>query len=229
MSWRGRLVAGGLAAFAVALLVTFVPGGEAVVPVEPVVGVLGGDYLLVAVVGVLAVVAVLVLATRRASSRVDQATPPDPEGVQGAPPLGAAFDRRLEEPFELRSLVAGRPRSAVRERLREAATLAVARQDGATREAARRTVEAGQWTDDPVAAMFLRRRPPAPSLDRRIHSALRGDTWFQYAARETAVAIASEAGVEPEPDPVDRYDQEGGPSIRRWDDLRPDSDGGRHV
>lgn len=188
---------------ALALVVAFVPGVAAVVPVSAVVEALGSDYFVVAVPGAVALVAAAGLAVRRAAGSVHQATPPAPEQVQRAPRLGVEFDRRLEESFELRSRLFGESRAALRERLREAATQALVHADECTHETARHRVEAGQWTDDPTAAMFLRRDPPSPSADQRVHAALQGDTWFQYAARETAAAIAREAGFDPLTDATD--------------------------
>lgn len=233
MRRRDVLVVAGLGGFALAIVASFVPAVGGAVPFETVVDLAGNDYFVIALVGVLALAGTVAIAARRAASGVDQATPPDPEHVQRAPPLGAAFDRRLEEPLELPSLLVGSPRSAVRERLREAATRTVSSAEGTTREAAERAVEAGQWTDDSTAAMFLRRRPPTPPLEDRLHAALRGDTWFQHAARTTADAVASEAGIEPE-DGSDRPSVGGAVATRGRQErsaggLQSGPTGGRHV
>lgn len=190
------LVIGGLLVFLVAVGLTIVPSLATILPMAAIVDILGNDYLIIAGAGIIAFLAVVVMGMRRAATGITQATPPDPEGVQRAPQVGRSFNRRLAEPFEVPSLLTGRSRSEIRHRLREAAIKAVSRSRGAPRDAARETVQAGQWTTDATAAGFLERPPAEPSIDQRIHAALRGDTWFQYAARQTAEALPEAAGID---------------------------------
>lgn len=182
------LVVAGLAVFGLALALAFVPELGSAVPVDAAVALLGSDYMVVAVLGALAAVALAALLVRRAATSVEQATPPAPEEVQAAPHLGAEFDDWLAG-LDLRARLTGDRHERVRERLRETAVHTVMRAEGCSREEARRRVESGEWTDDPTAAAFLGRESRLP-LGTRARAALRGDSGFQYGARETVDAIA---------------------------------------
>lgn len=150
---RGLLLATGLAVFAVGLLTVVDPGTGERLPVESAVRALGSDYVVVAVVGLLAVgLSALVGAARRLRG-VDEATPPVVEGVQSATYPGESVDRSSGR---LRRLIGGGPvEEDRRERLRAAATRATMRADGRSRDVAERRVAEGDWTDDPVASRTL--------------------------------------------------------------------------
>jgi hypothetical protein len=191
---RYALVAAGVTAFGLAVL----PGGAALVPVEAALALLGNDYFLVGALGVVALLVLVGMVARRATSRVDQAEPPDPETVPDAPRPGSEFDALLEGRPALHPRRRAETVERVRERLREAAVVAQMRREGCTRAVAEDRVDAGEWTDDPVAAAFLRPDgPPRPSAIDRLRLALRGGAWYQHCARTTAraVARATDGGV----------------------------------
>lgn len=132
-------------------------------------------------------VSVWVLAEVR---RSDSPTLPGVESVAGGGHPGAEFDASLDR--WLFGLLPADRREAVRDRLREAAVRSLVRKDGRSREAARKRVRRGAWTDDPVAAAFLK------SADETGVAALRGRLRFRRDVRRTVETIERIAdGEEP--------------------------------
>ena len=175
---RLALVAAGVVAFGLAL----VPGVATLLPVGAVVAWVGNDYVLLGAVGGVALVVLTWMVARRATGHVEQAAPPDPETVPDAPRPGERVDDLLARwPWGL----SGAERDYLRERLRTAAVYDELG-TGRSRAAARERVDSGAWTNDPVAARFLRVDPPGPTVTERLRLALRGDSWTQHAARTTA-------------------------------------------
>lgn len=191
----------------VAVAGAWTSAAEEVLPVDGLVGLLGNDYLLVAAVAVaVAGVAVAAVASGREANQA-RGDLPGPEAATTAPTAGDGLDDALADPTLAVPLV-GRSREAVRDRLREAAVATVRRRRNCSEEAARRRVETGAWTDDPVAASFLaegatpdrpatRGRPPArpddpgpASLPGRLWTALGGGLAFGSRAGRTAAAVA---------------------------------------
>ncbi|MFB6256734.1 MAG: hypothetical protein ABEH58_08450, partial [Haloplanus sp.] len=88
----------------------------------------------------------------RRSATIEGARPADVEDGVPTPVPGDDVD-------ELLGAAARAPlpdeEARLRRRLREVAVAAVARRDGVSRTAAAERVEAGTWTEDPVAAAFL--------------------------------------------------------------------------
>lgn len=146
---RGFLLLVGLLVFAAGLLVVFVPGLEAVLPMAAAVEALGSDYVVVAVVGVTAVgLAVLVVAVQSVRG-VDESRPPVVESVETAPHPGRDLDRSFGGLSTLTST------DAVRSQLADLAVETLLRAEGCPRSTAERRVREGSWTDDPVAAAFV--------------------------------------------------------------------------
>ncbi|WP_418280354.1 DUF7269 family protein [Halorubrum sp. DTA98] len=145
---RGSLLVAGGTVFLVGLLAVFVPDATESLPVGALIETLGSDYLVVAVVGLVAVWLALVVVLWRRLSGVDEATPPAAERVQSAPHPGTSFDRSSGG-------LLGRSATSTRERLREAAVRSLMRTQHRPRDAAERRIDDGTWTDDPVAARFL--------------------------------------------------------------------------
>lgn len=179
LGWLG-LVATGVVAFGLAL----VPGIAALLPVEAVLAWLGNDYFLLGAFGGVALVVLSWMVARRATGQVDQAVPPDPETVPDAPRPGERVDSLLSRwPWRLdRS-----DREYLRDRLRTAAVYGELA-DGRSKAAARERVEAGVWTEDPVAARFLA-ESGGPTVTERLRLWLRGDAWTQHGARRAAGAL----------------------------------------
>jgi hypothetical protein len=152
-SVRALLLATGLAVFVVGVLIVFRPEVGELVPVQTAVEALGSDYVVVAVVGLLAVgLAAVVLAGRRLRG-VREASPPVVEGVQSATYPGERLDRSAAGRSGYWDDGSGR-RDRL-ERLEEAATRATMRADGCSRRVAERRVTEGRWTEDAVAGTYL--------------------------------------------------------------------------
>lgn len=180
---RGLLLLAGVAVFVVGLLAALVPAVERALPVAAAIAVLGSDYVLLAVVGAVAVgIATLLLVGHSIGGR-DEADPPAVEGVESAPPPGRAVDRATD------GLLGPAAPGGVRRRLRAAAVEAVARGDGCSRSEAERRVAGGRWTDDPVVADFLAGTGGSGVRDG-LRSLLRGDDRVErtVAAIERTVA-----------------------------------------
>lgn len=177
-----------LALGAVAFLFALSPTLSASFPADVLTEWLGNDYFLLAAFGVVAVAVFAWMAGRRAIERVDQASPPDPETVLAAPRPGTAFDRRIDG-WPVFSARRRDGDDAFRERLRTAAVAAEMRQRDCSAAIARERVADGRWTDDDVAARFLRANVSGPSVADRLRLLFRGDSWTQYGMRKTAAAI----------------------------------------
>ena len=217
------LVTVGVATFALAL----VPGVATLVPVGAVVAVLGNDYFLLGAFGGVALAVLGWMVARRATGRVEQAAPPDPEIVPDAPRPGDRVDEMLARwPWGLSAA----DRDYLRERLRTGAVYAQLG-EGRSRAAARERVESGDWTDDPVAARFLAADSAGPTVTERLRLALRGDAWTQHAARTTARVLladrtASGEGTDGRRGTSDRRSDGGASSDARRTSSGHRSDGG---
>lgn len=197
-------VLAGILVFGGALVVLLVPSLRAALPVEPLIDVAGSDYLLVAVFGALALLALLAMVLARAVGHVEQATPPEPEYVERVPLLGAEFDDLLENGVGVRAMLSGSEADRVREQLREEATRTLMRKRNGSRDDARDLVETGAWTDRHVPSAFL--AGASIPTKARVRAALRGQTWLQFAASETADEIVRVAD--------ERQQQNGQPGSR---------------
>jgi hypothetical protein len=184
----------GILVFGGALAVVLVPDLAMALPVDAAIDALGSDYLVVAGLGVVALVVLVVMLVARAASSVDEAAPPEPEYVERVPVLGAEFDQLVEDGLGLRATYFSEQPEEVREDLREQAIRTLIRKRALAREDARAMVESGQWTDDRTASRFLATDGVAPR-SARVRAAIRGESWLQYGARAAAdeiVALARE-------------------------------------
>ncbi|WP_418284109.1 DUF7269 family protein [Halorubrum sp. DTA46] len=150
---RVLLLLVGVTTLGLGLLVVFDPETEDVLRVDAAIEALGSDYVVLAVLGLVAVGLALLLVAARRVRGVSEATPPAVEGVLTATYPGASFDRagggRLSR-FRFTRAATDR-----RDRLREAAVRATMRAEGCSRTDAGRRVDEGAWTSDPVAAPYL--------------------------------------------------------------------------
>lgn len=186
---RGLLAGLGVLATAVGFAMFVAPGLAAAIPIDGAVTVLGGSWVLAAVFGVAAVLVVLAVISMRAVGGIDQTTPPDPEDVYEVPHPGESFDRFLEG-LRIDERLSGDRHDDVRERLRDTACLTLMRVEDLDKQVARERVEAGDWTDDQVAASFLA-SGETPGLAGRILASVRGETGFRRGARRAALAVAN--------------------------------------
>lgn len=185
---RGLLAAVGVVGVAVGLATFAAPGIVDAVPVQAVVEVLGGPWVLAAVFGAAALVVVISVLLMRGVGGIDQATPPAPEDVYEVPHPGSTFDEFLDG-LDVGERLSGERHRDVRERLRRAAWTTLMRVEDLDKEDAVRRVEEGTWTDDEVAASFLA-SGETPGLGGRIVGALRGETRHRRGARRAALAVA---------------------------------------
>lgn len=191
---RGLLAAVGVVGVAVGLATFAAPGIVDAVPVQAVVEVLGGPWVLAAVFGAAALLVVLSVLLMRGVGGIDQATPPAPEDVYEVPHPGSTFDEFLDG-LDVGERLSGERHRDVRERLRRAAWTTLMRVEDLDKEDAVRRVEEGTWTDDEVAASFLA-SGETPGLGGRIVGALRGETRHRRGARRAALAVAAYDGGE---------------------------------
>lgn len=141
MNWIRLLVATlGVAAFGLAAAIVLVPGAGSVLPVDAAVAALGYDYLLAALLGVVAFVVTLLLLALRAVGGVDQATPPDPGGIETVPRFGADVDAVVEDGLGIRARLFGDGGEQVRGRVRETAEHTAARVRNCDRSETRSTL-----------------------------------------------------------------------------------------
>lgn len=181
----------GLCLLGLAVLVVVSPTVEERIPMGAAVARLGNDYLLVAVVAALALVAVLGVLLLRTLTGVAEATPPAVEGTTpGA--AGREVDAALDALPPVR--VSERHRR-VRERVRTAAVETVAEAQRCSRPAARERIESGDWTDDADAAAFLADETlDPPGVGRRVALRLRRENWFRRRVDATVTALEALEG-----------------------------------
>lgn len=181
----------GLCVLGIAVLVVVSPSMEDRLPIATAVARLGNDYLLVALLAGLALLAVLGILLVRTATGVTEATPPTVEEATPAVP-GREVDAVLDSLSPLQ--VTDRHRR-LHDRLRAAAITAVAESRHCSRADARELVDRCEWTDDAAAATFLADEPlDAPPIGRRLVDRLRGDDWFERRVRATVVALETLAG-----------------------------------
>lgn len=185
----------GIAVFGGALVVVLAPELGEALPVEAAIEALGSDYLVVAGIGVAALVVLVVMLIARAASSVDEADAPEPEYVEQVPLLGAEFDDLVDHGLGIRATYFSDEPEEIREELRERAIRTLIRTRGVARDDARALVESGRWTDDRTASRFLATGASA-GRSARVRAALHGQSWLQYgahAAAEEIVRIANDA------------------------------------
>ncbi|NHX37851.1 MULTISPECIES: DUF7269 family protein [Halolamina] len=144
------------------------PAEDALTPIYDLIGEYDTDQLLNTAVGVIAVMALVVVAIRKLSGASGEAVPvlvddderlPESVSVDPATVTGYAADEALDG---VESLDDARE---YRNDLRETAVAAL-QTAGESPEAAHRRIEQGAWTDDDLAAGFLGDAVPVPLLAR---------------------------------------------------------------
>lgn len=174
----------GVLAVATALLAGLVLVTDTTLPVEALVTALGNDYLVLVLVGGVAVLGAASVQARRGIGGIDQATPPDTEDVHVVPTLGSDLDDYLATPFGVGASEPPRTQS----RLFRLAVTVVVHEENCQRADAQRRVENGRWTTDPYAAAYL---APGTSLTpgQRLRAMLGGDSATQRGVRRAATEI----------------------------------------
>jgi len=156
---------------------------------RPVLG--GGQFVLVVVVIVLLVAAGTVSVSRLSTPRQRPEPPRTGEESETRVP-GDAFDRQLDS-LSAHSARGADERAAVREQLRELAVDRVVAETGCSRTTARERLDAGTWTDDPVAAALF--TGESPSTRAYLRALLGGQSAFERRV-ERVIDILSERSYE---------------------------------
>ncbi|OIB58080.1 DUF7269 family protein [Natrialba sp. SSL1] len=190
-SGRWLLVTGGVLSFCAALLVVVAPGGRGLDWPWHDELVLVSSFTVMFVLACLLVPFILFdepdrtgrMKQRGRMSRTGQ-TKGRPESVPPTPTPGRDFERVLDRRWPTVLLPARSDR--MRAQFRQAVVRTLVRTTGCAAEAARGQLERGTWTDDPVAAAFVRPKSetassPLRSVARRVR--------FSRDARRTAQAI----------------------------------------
>jgi hypothetical protein len=135
----------------------------------------------VTLIGVLGVVQGVRYANARRDRRRLLTDPGEPERRAPAAVPGSDLDERIAR-VASPSPGGYRDRRDLRDRVREVAVDAVARDRNCSREAAAAAVDDGTWTEDPAAAAFFDTRT-AYSLRVRLSAAVRGRSRYWYGLR----------------------------------------------
>ncbi|ELY95478.1 DUF58 domain-containing protein [Natrialba taiwanensis] len=147
-------------------------------------------------IGVVALIAVLVglRSLGRRSNRRERPNSAEaaPERRVNVPVPGHSLSSSVADFRQATAEYTTRGRRTV-DGLRAAAMAVLTRFEGDTVAAATDRIEAGTWTDDPIAAAFLSDSVDQPkrSLRARLQRITDGETAFQRGVRHTAAAIAS--------------------------------------
>lgn len=209
---RGVLLVTGVTVFTLGLLVVFVPGTEAALPVDATIAALGSDYVVVATVGLVAIGVALFVVLLRRISGVDEVKTPVVEGVQSASYPGESFDRSNGGLFGTSTT------ESTVERLGEAAVQSLMRAERCSRSVAERRVAEGTWTDDRVAAGLL--------ADGGSDGVLGGSLDGGSRARRTVEAIEA-LEADDDPDGSDATSEKRRRDHTERDDDRRTDPGGR--
>lgn len=183
---RLALIAGALLALLVAVTSAASPAPLAGA-IDALVELAGYDWVVPAVLGVLALLVGLAVFVSGRGSTMRQAEMPTVERPVPVPAAGAPFDETIGGWRFATRLFGGRTAADVRERLRSAAIATIAAQEGCSRREARQRVEAGTWTDDDQAAAFL--AGGYTPLGTWLVALANGETGPEYRARRTVAAI----------------------------------------
>lgn len=187
--WRKLYAVVGAGVFLLGLLTVLSPSVAGAIPIDGLVAFLGGPYILLATVGVIAFVVAVSVLVARSIEGIDESTPPDPEDVYRVPHPGHDFDEFVDGGLRLRLSLFRDRHARVRARLQRTAMATLMRADGLDRTEAREAVATGAWTDDDLAASFLSERH-TPDVGERLVAAVRGESPFQHGARRAAEALA---------------------------------------
>ncbi len=171
-----------------ALLGALTLDAAALLPVDAAVSALGNDYFLVVAVGAVALAAGLAAYASGRASNVGGAEMPAPERPTSAPAAGSGFDTDRGRWALVVPMYGADRRRRLRERLRTAAVETVRHADNCDRATAEARVDAGEWTDDDVAAAFLAEGRRVP-LRARLRSVLGGRPPVGYPAGRAAEAV----------------------------------------
>lgn len=186
---QGLGILGGLI-FLVGFLTVISPEAAAATEatLQALVVLLGNDYFVVAILGILALVLVLAVLVGRVQTGVDQTTPPPPEKVHPVPHFGEPIDAFISA-AGVRDLLDTDRHEDIQDRLHRIAVTTVMREANCTKAEAHDLIESGTWTDNETAASFLT-AAETPDLVTRLRAALGGRSPYKQAARETAAEIA---------------------------------------
>lgn len=150
------------------------------------------DEALLTLLGVVPLLLAYAVARTRRQDDVEWTPTPDPERRARVGTPGDDFGRTLASISGTRGRYAG---AAARWQLRDVAAEVIANYGSESIAEARARVEAGAWTDNPVAAAFLGDHGRVP-LAARARSLLSAESAVDRRIRETVDEIAAIAGLE---------------------------------
>lgn len=151
----------------------------------------------VALVGLLALAGVGPVVREWLGAERESVRTPDPERRFPHPAPGDAFDDRLAALSVSGRRRPTRNRAAVRTRLEDAASAALARREGRTDAAAREQLHRGTWTEDCHAAAFFA-EPIVPTLStgERLRTLATGEPAFRRRAHSAVDALSRRVASE---------------------------------
>jgi len=181
---RGLLFATGIVVFAVGVLSIRQPETEQFISIEPAIAALGSDYIVIALLGIVAVTLSAVVGVVTHTKGVGESKPPRVERVPTAQSPGHSLD---VTPSTLSSLRRSKSRPSQRDRLRTAAIEVTLRAKNCSRADATQQVAAGTWTDTEAASWWL---ADAEHIDRATRNVDRETTTNPRIISQTVTAIA---------------------------------------
>jgi len=171
-------------------------GGFVAMVAPSVAAGIGATESLVTVIGFLALLQGYRVVSARRRTSVREFETPDPETRQPLPTPGDEFDEALSARRD-KHWAARRHRVATR--LEESAIDAITYAEDCSEAAAYEALDAGTWTDDPVAAALFSDGDPAGStVWTKLRDTLSMEPTFDRRARRAAHAIADLQGVDAE-------------------------------
>lgn len=164
--------------------------GLAVIVQRGIAGLLDLDYVIVTLIGVLAIVQGIKYANEARKATFRYRETPDVESRESMPAPGDDIDDLIGDLRGLSRIRIERRREFHTRLIRVAKTTLLARGDYGSEGEAETAIADGTWTDDPVAAWFLGEQTSPPPIVR-LRGLLGRDAEFQYASHRTIDAIAA--------------------------------------
>lgn len=148
------------------------------------------SYMFVTLVGALAIAQGVRAVSQRRQSTYTETETGVPERRFQVPVPGDEFDAQVASAvgWSLRSVSEQRD---VKNRLHQAVVDTLVIHDHCSVADAEAHIEAGTWTDDPVAARFLSDEAPDLPLRARLQSLFRRDSRFRQQVRHTVAALTT--------------------------------------
>lgn len=178
---RDFLITIGVSAIAVAVLIIAFPsiGGSLSLPQTTTV-----------IIGFIALIQGFRSVQSRRHTAIDQASIPAIEDREATPIPGDDFDERIQHMRGFYSRGAASEEERIKQRLRGTAIDVLTRTQDISNDAARDQLDAGEWTNDPIAASFLGgQEAPSSPIGFRLQSRVSSESYKRRAAIRTTNEI----------------------------------------